>query len=61
MLLELLLFLAAIGVPAAYAASDNKPSSSGRKSYETYESIRVYPTERKATRYYDGEREEYYY
>lgn len=62
MLLELLLFLAAIAVPVAYAASgDGDADSSNHETYESYESIRVYPSERKAIRYYDGEIEEYYY
>ena len=62
MLLELLLFLAAIAVPVAYAASGDGDTNSDRyETYESYESIRVYPSERKAVRDYDEEIEEYYY
>ena len=69
MILEAILFLAMILLPAAIAgggSSSDSSSESYSSNYSTYtdeswEYIRVYPSIRKAVRYHDGEREEEYY
>lgn len=53
-------FLVLVAAAAAACSKDDDSGSSTRKT-ESYESIRVYPSERRAIRYYDGEREEYEY
>jgi hypothetical protein len=68
MLELILLILTTAGIIKAFTSDDDDSSSSEHRShgciskgYESYERIRVYPTERKAVRYYDGEEEEYNY
>ena len=58
-LLDLILWLATMGA-MRWITSGDDDSSSG-STHESCESIRVYPSERLAVRYYDGKREEHRY
>jgi len=58
-MLEALLLL--FGMLAAAAIGGKESKSKDEETYENHERIRVYPSERRATRYYNGKREDYYY
>ncbi|MEM5867101.1 MAG: hypothetical protein QXG39_04200 [Candidatus Aenigmatarchaeota archaeon] len=59
-MLEALLLLFGMLAAAAIGGRESD-SNESKRSYESYERIRVYPSQRKAVRYYDGNTEEYYY
>ncbi|MGB9659190.1 MAG: hypothetical protein ACPLY9_01510 [Nitrososphaerales archaeon] len=59
MLLEFLLLASIILAPLAASSLSDRDISS--ETHESHESIRVYPSQRRAIRYYNGEREEYEY
>jgi len=46
---------------AAAAIGSRESESKDEETYDNYEKIRIYPRERRATRYYNGKREDYYY
>jgi len=59
-MLEALLLLFGMLAAAAIGGKESE-SKDEEETYKSYEKIRVYPRERRAARYHNGKREDYYY